>query len=235
MLMASVMAFAPSVTRAESLAPGTEDPNNWAQYHRTSNAWRYSPLDQINKSNIGKLRVAWIAQSGDIAGGLQETPIVVDGVIYSISANNRVAAIDGKTGEELWTYTPHLDPIYKKVTFSPYSRGVAVGMGKVFIGTLDGRGMAIDQKTGKEIWDVKLVDPANCGGCNFTSPPVVAGNILTFGSTAGDLTTAGKIYGVDAESGKKLWEFDTIKDDKESLAERQRQVRRRGRLVAGRL
>src|ERR1700730_15134889 len=69
--------------------PGAEDPNNWPQYHRTSNAWRYSPLDQINKDNVSKLSVAWIAQGGDITMGIQETPLAIDGVIYSITAGNR--------------------------------------------------------------------------------------------------------------------------------------------------
>ena len=54
--------------------PGTEDPNNWPQYNRTANAWRYSPLDQINKDNVSKLSVAWIAHGGDITMGIQETP-----------------------------------------------------------------------------------------------------------------------------------------------------------------
>ena len=66
--------------------------------------------------------------------GLQETPIVIDGVIYSISSGDKVAALDGKTGQTLWSYEPKLDPITKKVLFSPYSRGVAVGHGMVFIG-----------------------------------------------------------------------------------------------------
>ena len=79
--------------------PGTEDPNNWPQYNRTANAWRYSPLDQINKDNVGKLSVAWIAHGGDITMGLQETPIVIDGVIYSISSGDKVAALDAKTGQ----------------------------------------------------------------------------------------------------------------------------------------
>src|SRR5262249_18651408 len=70
-------------------SPGTEDPNNWPQYHRTSNGWRFSPLEQINKSNVGKLKVAWIHQAGDITHGIQETPIVIDGVVYSITAQNR--------------------------------------------------------------------------------------------------------------------------------------------------
>src|SRR3984893_1170299 len=66
---------------AQTPAAGSEDPNNWPQYHRTSNAWRYSPLDQINKANVAKLKVAWIAQGGDITMGIQETPLAIDGVI----------------------------------------------------------------------------------------------------------------------------------------------------------
>ena len=145
--------------------------------------------------------------------GLQETPIVIDGVIYSISSGDKVAALDGKTGQTIWSYEPKLDPINKKVLFSPYSRGVAVGHGMIFIGTVDGRGIALDQKTGEEKWQVQLTDFANCHGCNFTSPPVVAGDVLTFGSTAGELAAQGKIFGVEAATGKKLWEFNTIKQD----------------------
>ena len=202
--------FAAGTVVAQAPDPGTEDPNNWPQYHRTHNGWRYSPLDQINKANIGKLKVAWIHQGGDITMGLQETPIVIDGVVYSISAGNRVAALDAKTGTEIWRFQPKLDPITKKVLFSPYSRGVAVGRGKVVIGTVDGRGIALDQKTGKEIWQVQLTDFANCHGCNFTSPPVLANDVLTFGSTAGELATAGKIFGVDADTGKKHWKLDCL-------------------------
>ena len=215
-LVASILLLGSGKAGAQVTAPGTEDPNNWPQYHRTTNAWRYSPLDQINKTNVSKLKVAWIRQGGDITHGIQETPIVVDGVVYSITAQNRVAALDGKTGREIWRFEPRLDPLTKKVLFSPYSRGVTVGRGKVFIATVDGRGIAVDQKTGNELWQVQLTDFANCHGCNFTSPPVLAGDVLTFGSTAGELATAGKIYGVDADGGRKLWEFETIKQDPKS-------------------
>jgi alcohol dehydrogenase (cytochrome c) len=196
--------------------PGIEDPNNWPQYNRTANAWRYSPLDQINKDNVTRLSVAWIAHGDDITMGIQETPLAIDGVIYSITSGNRVAALDGKTGQEIWSYEPRLNPLTKKILFAPYSRGVAVGHGMVFIGTVDGRGIALDQKTGKERWQVQLTDLANCHGCNFTSPPVIAGDMLTFGSTAGELATQGKIFGVEATTGRKVWEFNTIKQDPKS-------------------
>jgi len=146
--------------------PGSEDPNNWPQYNRTANAWRYSPLDQINKTNVGKLSVAWIAQGGDITMGYQATPLAIDGVIYTITAGNRVAALDGKTGKEFWSYQPKLHQLTKTVLFSPYSRGVAVGHGMVFIGTVDGRGIALDQKTGKKLWEFNTIkdDPKSWPG-----------------------------------------------------------------------
>jgi alcohol dehydrogenase (cytochrome c) len=150
--------------------PGTEDPNNWPQYHRTANAWRYSPLDQINKDNVSRLSVAWIAHGGDLTMGIQETPLAIDGVIYSITSGNRVAALDGKTGQQIWSYEPRLNPLTKKILFAPYSRGVAVGHGMVFIGTVDGRGIALDQKTGKERWQVQLTDLAATSHHHRSSP-----------------------------------------------------------------
>lgn len=195
---------------------GSEDPNNWPQYRRTDNQWSYSPLDQINVKNVSKLKVAWVYQGGDSTQGNQQTPLAIDGIVYSISSGNRVAAIEGKTGKVIWRYNTKLASITKSMPFAPYSRGVAIGRGKVFVATSDGRGIALDQKTGKEIWQTKLTDPANCHGCNFTSPPVVAGDMLTFGSTGGELATAGKVYGVEADTGKKIWQFDTIKQDEKS-------------------
>ncbi len=97
--------------RGQNATPGTEDPNNWPQYHRTSNGWRYSPLDQINKENVGHLHVAWIIPGGRHSGReCKKHRLSIDGVIYSISAGNRVAAIDGKTGKEIW-HTIKLDPL----------------------------------------------------------------------------------------------------------------------------
>ena len=89
-----------------------------------------------------RLKVAWIHQPGDITGGLQATPIVIDGVLYYISANNKVQALDAASGKELWRYETKLDPVASEVFFSVSSRGVTVAGGKVFLGTLDGRVIA---------------------------------------------------------------------------------------------
>jgi alcohol dehydrogenase (cytochrome c) len=152
------------------------------------------------------VKVAWIHQGGDITHGIQETPIVIDGVVYSITAGEPRCRTGRKTGKEIWRYEPKLDLITKKVLFSPYSRHCGSRHGLHRHG---GRaGIAVDQKTGKEVWQVQLTDFVNRHGCNFTSPPVLANEVLTYGSTAGDLATAGKTYSVEADTGKKLWEFE---------------------------
>lgn len=196
--------------------PGYDDPNNWPQYHRSYNAWRFSPLDQINKKNVGKLKVAWIHQPGNVTHGLQATPIVIDGVMYSISADNNVWAIDAASGKTLWRYAPKLDPISKEVFYSAASRGVTVGRGKVFLGTLDGRFIALDQKTGKELWSTQLTNLKEEYGALFSAPPQLAGNVLFGGTTGGDQPIVGKIYAVNADTGERAWTFEIPKDDPRS-------------------
>ena len=202
-----------STARAVIAADGTNKPGDWPFYHGNDKSWRYSELDQINKSNVKRLKVAWIHQPGDITGGLQATPIVIDGVLYYSSANNKVQALDAASGKELWRYVAKLDPVANEVFFSASSRGVTVAGGKVFLGTLDGRLIALDQKTGKELWATQLLDTRKKKGANFTSPPTLAGSVLVAGPTGGDIGQRGQIYGVDAETGKKVWEFDTIHND----------------------
>lgn len=193
-------------------AVAADKPGDWPLYHGNDKSWRYSPLDQINKSNVKRLKVAWIHQPGDVTGGLQATPIAIDGVLYYVSANNKVQALDAKSGTELWRYQAKLDPVAHEVFFSASSRGVTVAAGKVFLATLDGRLVALDQKTGKEIWVTQLLDTRAKKGANFTSPPTLAGSVLVAGPTGGDIAQRGAIYGVDIETGKKLWEFDTIRN-----------------------
>ena len=191
-------------------------PGDWAQYHRDYRGWRYSPLDQINASNVKKLKVAWIHQPGDITQGMQATPLAIGGVLYYVGPNNRVFAIDGASGKELWRYITELDPVSGKSLFGGYSRGVAVGRSKVYLGASDGRVIALDQASGKQLWVTQLTDPKSCNGCNFTSPPTLAGDVLIMGPTGGDIAQSGRIYAVNADTGAKMWTFETIKNDPKS-------------------
>jgi glucose dehydrogenase len=115
-----------------------------------------SPLTQINTQNVEKLGLAWQFKTG-VAASFQATPIVTDGVMYVALPYNHVAALDAKTGKELWRYQ-HERKANWKMCCGPANRGVAVSDGKVFIGTVDARLIALDAKTGAKIWDINVAD-----------------------------------------------------------------------------
>ena len=200
----------------ESLDAQSRITGQWRSVGGDAAFTRYSPLDQITKANVKNLRVAWIHQPGDITMGLQATPIVVDGVMYYIGPNNNVFALDAATGEQLWHYQPQIDPLAYESFYASASRGVTVGQGRVFVGTMDGRFVAVDQGSGKEVWSTRLVDQAKCSGCLFSSPPILAGNVLVGGTTGGDQPQRGKIFAVNAATGEPAWTFDTIKEGEQS-------------------
>ncbi len=109
-IMAAAAFAALTTTMVPQPSFAEDSPNDWPKYYRTDDAWRYSPLDQINTGNVKKLKVAWIHQPGDIQMGLQATPIVIDGIVYYVGANNNAFAVDGETGKTLGTTNPNSIP-----------------------------------------------------------------------------------------------------------------------------
>ncbi|HEY9269028.1 MAG TPA: PQQ-binding-like beta-propeller repeat protein [Methylotenera sp.] len=132
------------------------DSKEWPSYGRDYTNQRMSPLTQINTRNVAKLGLAWQFKTG-VAATFQATPIVTDGVMYVALPYNHVAALDAKTGKELWRYQ-HERKANWKMCCGPASRGVAVSDGKVFIGTVDARLIALNAKTGAKIWDINVAD-----------------------------------------------------------------------------
>jgi alcohol dehydrogenase (cytochrome c) len=170
-------------------------------------AHRYSALDQINRKNVKQLKVAWAFPTGELRGGLNATPIVVDGVMYLMGPLNRVFAINAATGEKLWSYIYKLPQI--SIPYQPGSRGLAVAYGRVYFGTVDNHVVALDAKTGREIWDVEVQDIRQCG-CNITSPPLIVKDKVIVGGTGGENAHRGYLNAFDAMTGKHLWRFYTI-------------------------
>ena len=213
-----LVTLGPAVASAQAPGAGplmTPDPNDWPMYHRSYSGHRYSPLAQITRDNVRRLQVAWVHQPGRIEQGFLGTPIAVDGVVYYSAAYNRVFALDGASGKELWHYYPKLDPVVSTLFFQPYNRGVAFGHGKIFMGTLDGRVIALDARTGKEAWAAQPLDTKKCS-CNFTGAPLVVKDKVIIGQTSGELPIQGKVFAFDAANGKLLWAFNTIKEDPRS-------------------
>ena len=185
-------------------------PNDWLTYHGSYNGWDYSGLTQINANNVQGLGVAWIHVPGKSTRGLQSMPLAADGVLYYTGSYSRVFALNGATGEVIWSYFPELDEaLVARQTHSPYNRGAALGEGKLFVGTVDGRLIALDMKTGKPAWDTKLQDSAKLT-VGFTGAPLYAKGTVVIGSQGGEWPGRGPIYGVDAATGKVKWTFMTV-------------------------
>jgi alcohol dehydrogenase (cytochrome c) len=203
-----VLAIRAQEVTMERLNNSEKEPHNWLTYGGTYKAWRYSPLNQINASNVQKLSAAWAFQLGEVEGGLQCTPLVSDGVMYLIGPNNRVFALDAATGKKIWGYG-YKYPRNERFGYGHFNRGLALAHGNVYFGSLDNFVVALDAKTGEEVWKVNVED-AKKFGCNITGAPIVVKDMVIVGSTGGDSAHRGHIVAYEGKTGKLRWRFNTI-------------------------
>jgi alcohol dehydrogenase (cytochrome c) len=197
----------PAVTAMPAADEATD--RNWPHYGGTYASWRYSSLFQINRDNVHRLKPVWAFQTGDIEGGLQTTPIVLDGVMYVSTSWNHIYAIDGQTGQEIWHYSYPKPPSQESTVYGPANRGVAVNESSVFMGTMDNNVVAVDRKTGLERWRVNVEDSKQCG-CNITGAPLLVKDKVIVGVTGGDSAHRGYINAFDTKTGRRVWRFWTI-------------------------
>jgi quinoprotein glucose dehydrogenase len=192
---------------------GRDVDGDWPTYGNDPGGTRYSPLAQIDRANVDRLRVAWTYRTGDLPAGawansriaFEATPIHVDGTLYLSTPFGRVIALDGETGAERWTFDPSVDRngVFAVIT----SRGVstwldpaaAPGSGcrrRIFVGTLDARLFALDAATGSPCQDfgrggevslaAGIAVGADCRCYFVTSPPAIVNGLVVIGSTIGD-------------------------------------------------
>jgi alcohol dehydrogenase (cytochrome c) len=164
----------------------------------------YSPLNQINKSNINRLVPIWSASLMNELGELA-APTIYNHVMYVINGN-WTFAIDVETGRQIWRTPVELEA---GVEHAAFNRGAAtIYNGKVFRVTVDNHVLALDMKTGKEVWNQKFADSKE--GYYATGGPIVANGVLISGVSGGESTTRGFLDGWDPDTGKKLWRRYTI-------------------------
>jgi PQQ-dependent dehydrogenase (methanol/ethanol family) len=193
----------------ERIRSADKHPGDWPTYHGSYRSWHFSSLDQINAKNVGKLQVAWTHAMPRSVRGLQSMPLAVNGILYYSGSYNQVFALDGSTGEVMWYYRHKLDEdLISRQTHSPYNRGIALGLGNVYMGTLDGKLVAIDMKTGKLNWETALVDSKRYT-VGFTGAPLFVKDKVIIGAQGGEWPYRGPIFAVDAHSGKEVWKFYT--------------------------
>ena len=201
----------PAAVDAHRLENANSEPGSWLSYGRTYDEQRFSPLNSVDDQNAAELGLAW---SYDLKTqrGVEATPIVVDGVMYTTSSWSIVVALDARTGEHLWTFDPKVEKAKSKHTCCDVvNRGVAVWKGQVFVGALDGRLIALDAASGQVNWEVATVDPR----LPYTitgAPRIIKGKVL-IGNGGAEFGVRGFIAAYDVDSGERVWRFYTVPGD----------------------
>jgi len=190
------------VTAARLLTPEDSDV---LMIRRTYDGWGYSPLKQIDTSNVSRLQPVWSFSTG-VVSGHEATPLVNNGVMFVATPGNQVIALDAKTGTLLWRYrnTPPPDVINLHAT----SRGVALYGDKVFFARGEAVLVALDAKTGKELWSANVED--NKHGYYISMAPLVADGKVIVGTSGGELGVRGFVAAYDADTGAQLWKVFTV-------------------------
>ncbi len=191
---------------AERLLKGTDDPSAWLMYGGNYESWRFSPLTDINRENVKKLRVAWMFQTG-IPTQFETSPVIADGMMYITTSYNHVFALDAVTGDPLWKYD-HPLPDDLRVCCGPTNRGVAIADDKVFMGTLDARVVALDRRTGNVVWNVEMDKYAD--GFSSTVAPLVVKDKVIIGMSGGEYGVRGYIDAYDVKTGARKWRTYTV-------------------------
>jgi len=198
---------------AERITRVAAEPAVWPSHGRGYDEQRYSPLDQIDRGNVASLGLAYSYATGT-RRGMEATPLVVDGTLYTTGSWSRVYAIDAATGEERWTYDPKVPGAKgRNACCDVVNRGVALWKGRVYVGTIDGRLIALDAATGAPIWDVMTVDPTQ--PYTITGAPRVVKDKVVIGNGGSEFGVRGYFSAYDADSGELLWRFYTVPASKQ--------------------
>lgn len=209
---------------------------DWIAVGGDRGATRYSTLHQIDRDNVGNLRVAWTYRTGELDENgkgrtIECTPVVVEGVVYVTTANRRVVALDGETGNVIWQFDPRAyGPPAGPLASGGVNRGVAFwtdgrpdGQRRILHGTSDGRLFSLDARTGKldpsfgdggakDLREDIRRDIAKLG-YGPTSAPAICGDVVILGVSNGegpDVSAPGDVRAFDVRTGRQVWRFHTV-------------------------
>jgi quinohemoprotein ethanol dehydrogenase len=188
-------------------------PGSWLTYGRTPGETRYSPLKQLDTSNVKRLGLAWSYAVGAGGANQEGTPLVWNNTIYGITTWSVVYAVDGRTGKELWRWDPEINQsAIRAMTGNIVNRGIALYNGMIIAPGIDGRLFALNAITGKPVWETRVAYPQQ--GYYMTMAPRIAGGKVIIGVSGGDSgETRGFFDAYDAASGKRSWRFYTVPGD----------------------
>lgn len=195
------------VTDRELLEP---DPADWLMWRRTLNSWGYSPLKQVDKTNVGRLQLVWTRGMGP---GVQEaTPLVRDGVMYLPNPSDYIQAFDAATGDLRWEYKRKLpDDLSKFLPVPSINRNLAIYGNQIIDTSADDFLFALDAATGKLAWETRIVDYRETPAQETSGPIIAQGKIFSTRGCEFKFSPDGCIITAhDAKTGKELWRRRTI-------------------------
>jgi len=185
----------------------------WLTYGRDAGETRYSPLSQINASNVSRLGLAWSYELGAGGGNQEATPLVRNGVIYGITNWSVVFAVDARTGKERWRWDPEVNQaaVFPKICCGVVHRGLASFQNLIIAPIIDGRLQALDADTGKVVWEARVAYPQE----NYTvtmAPRIAKGKVIV-GVSGSEYPVRGFFAAFDALTGHFAWKFYTVPGD----------------------
>jgi quinohemoprotein ethanol dehydrogenase len=197
-----------------ALKNGGKTGEEWLTYGLNYAETRYSPLKQIDTTNVKRLGLAWtyeITQAGN--SGQEATPLVANGVLYSVTNWSITYALDARTGRERWRYDPKVDRprVQPRICCGIVNRGLAIYENKIFVPVIDGRLVALDAANGTEIWSVQTVPVDQ--PYTMTVAPRIAKNKVIVGNSGADKLVRGYFSAYNVDTGKLEWRFYTVPGD----------------------
>jgi len=183
-----------------------KEPQNWLTYSGTMMSQRHSLLTQVNPQNVKNLELKWVFQTRSLEK-FEATPLVVDGIMYTVQAPNDVVALDPVTGRVFWTYSYSPSP-QSRPCCGRVNRGVAILGDTLFMGTIDAHLLAIDAKNGRPLWNTPVASAES--GYAITHAPLVVKDKVIVGVAGGEFGIRGFIAAYDVRTGKEVWRFYTI-------------------------
>jgi len=190
---------------AERITKASNEPESWLTYSGDYQSQRFSALNQIDRSNVNRLKIIWMYQI-KAHHKFETTPLVFDGIMYITEPPSDVTAIDLRTGRPIWNFRRPVPAV--PVCCGQVNRGVAALDDQLFIGTLDSHLIALDMKTGRVRWDVEVADHKTAH--SITLAPLVIKDKVIIGIAGAEYGIRGFLDAYDAKTGKRAWRFWTV-------------------------
>jgi alcohol dehydrogenase (cytochrome c) len=202
----AILVFAgqvPAQVTYDRIQHANREPQNWLTYSGGYFSQRYSTLDRINRENVKELALQWVWRPPSL-DKMEATPLVVDGVLYTVQGNE-VVALDAATGRLFWTFRYEIPP--ESNAYLMVCKGLAISGDALFWATYDGHLIAIDTKNGRAIWNKTVFDWRD--GRQFNLAPLIVKNTILLGTADNERGANCWVAAFNVTTGDEVWRFWT--------------------------